>query len=261
MKLSFVFILLLDVPLLKGQQRIEEFEQILLRLSFPSFYNSYSKSCCKLYPGGCYKLLDSAGYTCDLLRGRVTKTEMDGWIEFKISNVQFGDGGFYRCGVLGSQSHIYRDYYVEVFEASNHHRQSQPPTTATIKTLNASTTLPDSTGAALAQDHGDISRDPWSFGLPLAISVSIAAMIVITSVIGIVCCRVKAKCKQSDKYGETLCESVKQEAPEISGIVYTTVDFRAHQKPDEVYANLSMHKARAEASEHAGMVEYSTLAI
>lgn len=103
-----------DVPHLKGQQRIEVFEHILLRLAFPSFYSSYNKSCCKLYPGGCYKLLDSTGYTCDLLKGRVTKTENDGWIEFKISNVRFVDAGYYRCIVLGTQNRIYSDYYVEV---------------------------------------------------------------------------------------------------------------------------------------------------
>lgn len=103
-----------DIPHLNGQQKIEEFEHILLRLAFPSFYNSHSKSCCKLYPGGCYKLLDSTGYTCELLRGRVTKTENDGWIEFKISNVQSVDGGYYRCIVLGTQNHIYSDYYVEI---------------------------------------------------------------------------------------------------------------------------------------------------
>lgn len=103
-----------DIPHLKGQQRIEEFQHILLRLSFPTFYNSYNKSCCKLYPAGCYKLLDSTGFTCDLLRGRVAITENDGWIEFKISNVQFVDGGYYRCFVLGTQNRVYSDYYVEV---------------------------------------------------------------------------------------------------------------------------------------------------
>lgn len=103
-----------DMPPVKGQQRIEEFQQILLRLTFPSFYNNYSKSCCKLYPGGCYKLLDSAGYTCELLKGRVTITENDGWIQFQISNIQFVDSGYYRCFVLGTQNHVYSDYYFEV---------------------------------------------------------------------------------------------------------------------------------------------------
>lgn len=101
-----------DIPHLKGQQKTEESDHILLRINFPSFYNSHNKSCCKLYPGGCFKLLDSTGYTCEILKGRVTKTENDGWIEFKISNVRSLDRGYYRCIVLGS--HIYHDYYVEV---------------------------------------------------------------------------------------------------------------------------------------------------
>ncbi|KAM6929229.1 uncharacterized protein PEZ65_008541 [Lycodopsis pacificus] len=267
MKFSFVFFLLLDIPHLKGQQEIEEFEHVLLKLTFPSFYNSYNKYCCKLYPGGCYKLLDSAGFTCEFLKGRVTTTEKDGWIEFKISNVRFVDGGYYRCIVLGTQNRIYSDYYVEVSEVSDPHSRSQPSPTTTVKAPNTSTTLPDSTWPALAQDHSDSDSVPWSFGLPLAVIVSIAVMILITSVIGVVCCRVKAKRKQPDKCAETQCESLKQEAPEMSSLVYTTVDFRAHLKPTEVYANLRMHKTQAGSAdstwsaEHDGMVEYSTLAI
>ncbi|XP_040915807.1 uncharacterized protein LOC121196603 isoform X2 [Toxotes jaculatrix] len=262
MKFSFVFLLLLDIPRLKGQQKTEEFEHIFLRFAFPSFYNSHNKSCCKLYPGGCYKLLDSTGYTCELLRGRVTKTERDGWIEFKISNVQFVDGGYYRCIVLGTQNPIYSDYYVEV-SASKHHSQSQPPVTTTIKTLSTSTTLPQSTGPVLTQDQSSSLRVPWSFGLPLAVIVSITVMVLITSVIGVICFRVKAKRKKLDQCGETLHESLKQEAPEVSGIVYTTVDFRPHQKPTEVYENLKTPRTRAGApeTELAEMVEYSTLAI
>ncbi|XP_076598129.1 uncharacterized protein LOC143327579 [Chaetodon auriga] len=267
MKFSFVLFLLLDIPYLKGQQRIEEFEHILLRLTFPSFYSNYNKSCCKLYPGGCYKLLDSTGYTCDLLKGRVTKTENDSWIEFKISNVRFEDGGYYRCSVRGTQNHIYSDYYVEVYEVSHHHSKSQPSLTTTMKAPNTSTTLPDSSGAVLAEDHSVYPRVPWSFSLPLAVIVSITGMMLITSVIGVVYCRAKARRTQSDKYGETLHESLKQEPLETSGIVYTTVDFKAHQKPTEVYANLKMYKTQAGAlnstcgTEHDGMVEYSTLAI
>lgn len=103
-----------EIPHLKGQQKIEEFQQFALRLTFPSFYNSYEKSCCKLYPGGCYKLLDSTGFTCDLLKGRVVIREDDGWMEFEISNVRFVDGGYYRCMVLGTENRVYTDYYVEV---------------------------------------------------------------------------------------------------------------------------------------------------
>ncbi|XP_034394239.1 uncharacterized protein LOC117734184 [Cyclopterus lumpus] len=263
MKFSFVLFLLLDIPYLKGQQKIEEFQHVLLKLTFPSYYNSYNKSCCKLYPGGCYKLLDSAGFTCELLKGRVTTTEKDGWIEFKISNVRFVDGGYYRCIVLGTQNRIYSDYYVEVSEVSVQHSQTQPLLTTTVKNPNNSTMLPGSSWPALAQDHSDRDRVPWSLGLPLAVIVSIAVMILITSIIGVVCCRVEARRKQP----ETLCESLKPEAPDTSGIVYTTVDFRAHLRPTEVYANLRMHQTQAGSpdstwsAEPNGMVEYSTLAI
>ncbi|XP_041860512.1 uncharacterized protein LOC121652044 isoform X2 [Melanotaenia boesemani] len=216
MKFPFVLILLVDIPYLKGQQRIEVLQHILLRLSFPPFYNSYMKSCCKLYHGGCYKLMDNTGFTCEFLRGRVTKTEKDGWIEFKIINVQFVDGGYYRCGVLGAQTQIYSDYYVEVF-ASDHHRHPEPPLTTTVKVPNSSPRHPDSTGPALSEDRSDDNRASWSFGLPLAVLVSITVMIFVSAMIAAVCFRVKAKCKKSDTYEETLSESLTQEAPFLLG--------------------------------------------
>lgn len=54
---------------------------------------------------------------------------------------------------------------------------------------------------------------------------------------------------------------------EVSGTVYTTVDFRAHPRPTEVYENLRVHEAQQGSpdsscrAENDGMVEYSTLAI
>lgn len=108
------FIIFADVSLLKGQQRVEELQHIFFKFYFPSFYNNYNKFCCKLYPGGCYRLLDSAGFTCDELKGRVTKREGNGWIEFQISDVHMANSGFYRCGILGAQNQIYSDYFVEV---------------------------------------------------------------------------------------------------------------------------------------------------
>ena len=103
------------IPHLKGQQRrTDRFQHIVLRLSFPSIYNNYQKSCCKLYPGGCYPLLDSTGYTYDSLKRRVRITKRDGWIEFEISKVQSEDRGYYRCYVLGTENHLYRDYYIEL---------------------------------------------------------------------------------------------------------------------------------------------------
>lgn len=44
-----------------------------------------------------------------------------------------------------------------------------------------------------------LSRVPWSFGLPLVVIVTISVMFLITSVIGVIYCRVKARQTQSGK--------------------------------------------------------------
>ncbi|XP_007570933.1 uncharacterized protein LOC103151041 [Poecilia formosa] len=263
--LFMLFCLLQENCLLKAQQRTAEVHLIVLRLVFPPIYNGYNKSCCKLYPGQCYKVLDSAGYTCDSLRGRVATTEQDGWIEFRISDVQVGDAGYYRCAVLGTQTQIYSDYYVEVFEASDHYSKSQfPLTTAAVRVPNSFTTLLASTTVLVpVQDFRDNDRASWNFSVPLFVTVSIAAMISVASVVVAVCRRVKAKRKKSNIHGAALCESQKRDAPETSGIVYATVDFKPRQKPEGVYANLKEHRTGESSSQadNAGMVEYSTLAI
>lgn len=105
---------------------------------------------------------------------------------------------------------------------------------------------------------------PWRFSLPLAVIVTITVMILLTSAIGIVYGRVKGKQKQSIKIGKTPCDSLTPEAPEASGIFYTTVDFTPRQKPEDVYANVKTHQPAAAGGpepEPAGMVEYSILAV
>lgn len=48
--------------------------------------------------------------------------------------------------------------FLRFTEVSGHHSQSQPPPKTTIKAPDSSTTLTDSTGAVLAENHGDSSR-------------------------------------------------------------------------------------------------------
>ncbi|XP_036068905.1 uncharacterized protein LOC112159848 [Oryzias melastigma] len=187
---------------------------------------------------------------------------MNALVEFEISDVQLGDAGFYRCRVQGTP--VYSDYYVEVFEVSGYSEQTPHFTpTTTIKAPNSSTDLPDSTGPVLAQDRSDSSRASRGLSLPLIAVVSITVMVLVTAVIGAVYCRVKARSKQSDMCKETRCESLKQDASEENGIVYTTVDFTVQRKPEEVYANLQVHRTQAggPGAEHDGTVEYSVLAI
>lgn len=95
----------------KGQQRMRIYQPIVLRFEFDSFYNSWNKHCCKLSPGHCYTLFNSAGLTFFPLKERVLITKGDSWIEFKISNVQDQDAGYYRCLVTGDPQ-LYQDYWV-----------------------------------------------------------------------------------------------------------------------------------------------------
>lgn len=103
-----------DVCFLKGQQRMKTYQPIIVRFNFDSSYNLSKKHCCKLSPGQCVTLLDSAGFISDSLKGRVKITKGDGWIEFKIANVQDQDAGDYRCAVTEVQHLLYHDYNVKL---------------------------------------------------------------------------------------------------------------------------------------------------
>ncbi|XP_011620245.2 uncharacterized protein isoform X2 [Takifugu rubripes] len=259
MKLLFP-LFLLNVQFLQGQERMKTYQPIVLMLTFHSFYNTYNKSCCKLYYRRCDFLLDSTGFTSDSLKGRVTIAKDDGWIEFKISHVRSEDAGYYRCMVVGFQ-HVYLDYYVELSEVSDDYIQSQPSVTPTLKHGTSSATLPQSTAAVKDGDLGDDNRASWSLGLPISITVTMAAMLLITSIIGVIFCRFKAK--RLDKC-EISHESSKQDDVETSGVVYTTVDFTTVEQA-KVRKNPRMQEAQAEgryqncSSEPDESVEYSVL--
>ncbi|XP_077370317.1 uncharacterized protein LOC144014382 [Festucalex cinctus] len=238
MKLPFV-LLLLDVPGLLLLQMVEEFGDMFLTLEFPPIYRGHVKSCCKVYQSGCQTVLDSTGYTADFLRGRVSVTETDSWIEFKVTRARMGDGGNYRCALLGTPVNIYSDHRFYVFGASfDQHNPSWVP-------QSTRTESPELTGAEEGQETGDLptSRTLWTFGALAAISVSF--IVVVASVIVVLYFRGKTKSKHLDMFGKT--ESAKEDATETSGVIYTTVDFRS-----ESYAT--------EAPD-AGGVEYSVLAV
>ncbi|XP_056131245.1 uncharacterized protein LOC130108363 [Lampris incognitus] len=263
MKFLLVLLLLFGVPRSDGQQKqkIEAFGHIVLKLVFPSYYNGYNKCCCKLYPRDCYQLFNSMGYTHDFLKDRVSKTEHDGWIEFKIWNVQPMDSGYYRCFVSGSLNSIYTDYRIEISEVSRQNTRPISPTIATIKPFATSREVSDTAGPGQAEDHSSHSF-PWHLGLPLAVAAAIT--VAVGSLLMVVCCRVKAK----KKCGEIVRDSLKHNAPaEMNSVVYTTVDFKPHQRATELYANLPLLSPGATgpdstwSKEPGETVEYSTLAI
>lgn len=64
--------------------------------------------------------MDSAGFTHVSLKGRVQITKGDGWIEFKISNVQDWDAAVYRCAVKEVQHFLYKDYNIKLSGKCNY---------------------------------------------------------------------------------------------------------------------------------------------
>ncbi|XP_076015462.1 uncharacterized protein LOC143007861 isoform X2 [Genypterus blacodes] len=179
----------------------------------------------------------------------------DGWIQFCIRNVLLWDGGPYRCVVEDVPAHIYTDYFVKVSEQIHHGRPRPLPTT-TIKapdTSETSTMLPTtgSTRPVVANEP----RIPQTFSLPLAVIVSIPIVVFVMFLIAVVSYSVKAKRKQSSETpvgsGETASQSLKQEVPEESGVVYTTLEFKPRCG--------SVGTQRATAGDDP-MVEYSTVA-
>lgn len=109
-----------DVWFLKGHQRQNTYQPIVIKFTFDPLYNREPKYCCRLSPGQCEVVLNNLGWTSDSLKGRVQITEGDGWMEVKISNVQERDAGDYRCLVTKFQSQIYQDHTVTLSGKCNH---------------------------------------------------------------------------------------------------------------------------------------------
>lgn len=167
------------VRCLKGRQGTKTYQPVVLKFKFDSSYNCSNKYCCKLSPGRCNRLFDSAGFTSSSLEERLLITTGDGWIEFKITNVQDQDAGYYRCLVTDVQHQLYQDYHVTLSgkwnrswtvlfpvtwtdsspsstEVSDGHVGRQPSVTPTVKT--SSVTLPQSTGGVPGEDFTDDRR-------------------------------------------------------------------------------------------------------
>ncbi|CAL8368401.1 unnamed protein product [Lota lota] len=204
--------------------------------------------------------MDNRGYVCNLLRGRATQTERSGSVEFRITNAQFIDGGYYRCYVQGTQ-YVFKDFLVEISEPSGLPPHSLASTVEPSSTITTPPTLP--TGSSLPQYRKRSPIAPWTFTMLLATSLSIATMALIGCVTAVVCCLRK---KSKNKVVESQPDSPKHMTPEASSIVYTTVDFKHHRPtPIQLYVNLEMRAPTTKQSKDLPRppetVEYCTLAL
>ncbi|CAL8277406.1 unnamed protein product [Boreogadus saida] len=259
MNIPIVLLILLGVHLSKEQQTTERFGEILLRLDFPMYFDSFDKSCCRMLQAGCFIAMDNRGYVCNLLRGRATLTERSGSVEFRITNAQLIDGGHYRCYVEGIHN-VFKDFVVEVSEPSKLRPHSL---VSTLQPSSTITTPPTpATGSRPPPYRKRSPIAPWTLYVLLATSLSITTIALIGCVTAVVCCLRK---KSKNQVVESQPDSSKHMTPEASSIVYTTVDFKHHQlTPIQLYANLEMRALTTKQSKDLRRspetVEYCTLA-
>ncbi|GAA6104732.1 uncharacterized protein LOC113656141 isoform X1 [Tachysurus ichikawai] len=234
----------------KGQIHPELTGEILLRFVFHPNYNYYEKSCCKFTSNGCIIFVTSNGYVHNTYRGRIETFEYSGSFDVRIWNMRAKDAGIYRCEIRGAQK--YQDFQVVVFES----KTELNPILAFPKT----TISPVSSAHNLLEKHQEISSAKWSLKFTLG---TIFGGLVIILIMSISLTVVYFKKKSRDKCGRSFpsAPSVIQQLPQE--LIYTTVDFKLHQKTSNIYANLDI-QASGPGSDNAlkaqDIVEYATIA-
>ncbi|KAJ3583389.1 hypothetical protein NHX12_017487, partial [Muraenolepis orangiensis] len=172
----------------RATETTERSGEIVLKFDFHSYYDSYKKSCSKLFPRH-VNVMDNRGFVDGFLRGRLTVLERSGSIGFRIANAQSTDGGDYRCYVDGTQD-VYKDFTVEISEPSR-----RPPVrqTSTVKPQSTSTAPPTlRPGSGLPPYCNCGPFGPWTVNVLLITGASIATIALAGCVTAVVvCCRRK----------------------------------------------------------------------
>ncbi|XP_017323546.1 uncharacterized protein LOC108265568 [Ictalurus punctatus] len=246
----FLFCFTNGITPTKGQLHLELSGEMLLRFVFLPNYNSYDKSCCKFTIYGCIIFVISNGYVHNAYKGRIETYTYSGTFDVRIWNVRSMDAGRYRCEILGTQK--YQDFQVVIADSET----ELNPILAFLK----STISPVSSAQHLLEKHQEISSNKWTLKVTLGTIFGIVAIILIMSITLTV---VYFKKKSRDQCGRSFpsAPNVTQQLPQE--LIYTTVDFKLHQKTSTIYANLDIHNSRPDSGntlKTQDSVEYATIA-
>ncbi|XP_058245606.1 uncharacterized protein LOC131352996 isoform X2 [Hemibagrus wyckioides] len=251
MKLVYFFLLCFTngINPTKGQLHLELSGKMLLRFVFHPNYNYYQKSCCKFTRYGCIIFVTSNGYVHNAYEGRIETYEYSGAFDVRIWNVHAQDAGMYRCEISGTQQ--YKDFQVVLTGSET---ELNP-----IQAFPKSTISPVSSAHNLLEKHQEISSTKWSLKFILG---TIFGSLVIIVIMAISLAVVYYKKKSRDKHPSSFpsAPNVIQHPQEL---IYTTVDFKLHQKTSNIYANLDIHTlgpGSSNAFKAQDSVEYATIA-
>ncbi|XDV49055.1 hypothetical protein PO909_018379 [Leuciscus waleckii] len=263
MKLIFFVLVLLKNGMnpTEGLHVIYSSGQIVLKYSFDRNYNSVEKTCCKFDQSECFPFVSNRGYVAPLYRGRIFINNYNGGFEVKITDLSVMDAGIYICGFRGYPG-IYERVEVTVSGLKDLSGVNTAPLSpsSTIKPA-VWMSSPPSTVIASENDAEKLSSDSWrtTYTLAAVLSVLVFAVISVTLLVY----HLKTRKKKSTEIIGT-CGSANT-TMEQNSVIYSMVDFKPHQDPSELYANLQIHSpGDTDPSSRCsftteGSVEYATI--
>lgn len=235
-------------------------QEIILQYFFNTYYNNYEISCCKLYQSECIIFVNNRGYASNLYRGRIFITNYDGIFQVRMTKLSIQDAGRYRCGVRGIPV-TYEDVQVTVSELTRIAVNTVPllPKFSIKPSVWPSTSPSPSLPTVSEDDKDKLSSDSWRASYTLAAVLSVLLFAVISATLLVY--RLNTRKKKSTGKSE-ICGSPNV-SKEQNAIIYSMVEFKPHQDPSELYANLQMHNPKDFSSNSnvtvEESVEYSTI--
>ncbi|XP_059378770.1 uncharacterized protein LOC132114593 isoform X2 [Carassius carassius] len=259
MKLIFFLLVLLKSGMnsTEGLSVLYSSERIILNYLFNPSHQSLERSCCKVNQSTCYLFVNNKGQFTPMYQGRIFITNNNGEFEVIITDLSVMDAGKYGCGFSGF-SYTYQFVEVTVSDLSGVNTAALSP-----KSNIKPDVWPSSSPSAptVSESDAETLSDSWRTSYSLAAVFSGLVFAVISMILLVYCLKTRRK-EFTDK--SEICGSPNTTL-EQDGIIYSMVEFKPHQDPSELYANLQIHSPKdANASSSCTVtvketVEYSTI--
>ncbi|XP_052460275.1 uncharacterized protein LOC128018659 isoform X1 [Carassius gibelio] len=261
MKLIFFLFVLLKSGMnsTEGLSVLSSSEKIILKYLFNPSHQSQERFCCKLNRSMCYLFVNNKGQFTPMYQGRILITNNIGEFEVIITDLSLMDPGTYGCGFSGfPKTYEFVEVTVSV-DLSGVNTAALLPKSA-IKPAVWPSSSP-SAPTVSESDAETLGNDSWRTYYSLAAVLSGLVFAVISMILLVYFLKTRRK-KSTDK--SEICGSANATL-EQDGIIYSMVEFKPHQDPSELYANLQIHSPKdANASSSCTVtvketVEYSTI--
>ncbi|XP_066499355.1 uncharacterized protein [Hoplias malabaricus] len=247
----------------QGQLYAELSGEVTLPFKFHPVFNNYRTTCFKYAHSQWFIIVDNEN-SYGTYHRRIQMIKYSGRTDVKIWNLQKEDAGLYRCQFLVQNQIYFTDFNVHITDRNPRSGIAQ--------------LVPKSTIPAVTLFHKvseKLLESPSKSWILKPILGAVFGAMIITSMLvllGALYCKKKARgpvygtpsiCL--NKYGKSLSSApdvIPQPPQETNSIIYTTVNFKPHEEPFAIYANLCSHNSRDSQPDSAKAkesVEYSSI--